>query len=420
MLNRTILIYIILNVVSKLFPFIFLPFVADSLGTKDYAEFGTLVAISGFLAFFNSLSFDSGLNKFYEISRLSDFRPLTTLLTVIYFLSIILIVVTPIGLSILGGYKPFEILFLTVMPLYATWISIWDRYLRITHELKTYVVAILLRNTLLYGPVAVLLFASKLGYQEYMFLVSAQAFVVAVWSIVFFVRRYGVSFDNKNYPDIWHYCKPLIPNKVIAYAIQPALIFCVKSLYSIEILAIFIFAQTLGNGLNIVTQAITNAINPLIFRGHTQNTIESDTSKIIGPQLAYGVLCIFCIQLCTTFVDWYAPPDFKGASPILAYFILYSWVNLNKNILLTYTMIEVSKVRYVPYSTYLFIVVTFSLIYFVSGSYNVTALISSMIIGRIFSIAWLLFVSGRVLTTLTINFIGFVGLSIMCLQLISL
>jgi len=420
MLNKGILIYIALNIISKIFPFIFLPFVADSLGTNDYAAYGILVAISGFLAFFNSFSFDSGLNKFYENSRLSDDSPIRTLLTVLYLLSIVFLFVVPILLILFGDYDFFEILFLTVVPMYATWISVWDRYLRITHELKLYVVTILIRNVLLYGPVAFLLLASQLDYESYMLLSSFQASAVAVAASVYFIRRYGVQFDSDKFPGIWDYCRPLIPNKIIAYGIQPSLMFFVKMLYSVEILAVYIFAQTLGNGLNVVTQAMTNAINPLIFRAYTENTIESDTRKILGPQVAYGLLCIFCIEFCGKFVDWYAPEDFNKVGSILPYFILYSWVNLNKNLLLTYTMIDEARVKYVPYSTYLFVTVTFGLIFYLSGSYNVQMIIIAMIIGRIFSITWLLLVSGKVTITVPVIIIGLIGVSVMSLQLVSL
>jgi O-antigen/teichoic acid export membrane protein len=419
MLNKEILVYVGLNLISKFFPFIFLPLVADSLGTNDYAAYGTLIAISGFLAFFNSFSFDSSLNKFYENSRLDD-APITTLLTILYLLSTTFLLVAPILLILFGKYEFFEILFLIVVPMYATWVSIWDRYLRITHELKFYVATILMRNILLYGPVDFLLLVSKLDYKSYMLLISFQASVIAIAALVYFIHRYGVQLNFKKFIDIWDYSRPLIPNKIIAFGIQPSLIFCVKLIYSVKILAVYIFAQTLGNGLNVVTQAMTNAINPLIFHAHTRNTIESDTRRILGPQFVYGLLCIFCIEFCTKFLDWYVPDDFSEVRSILPYFILYSWMNFNKNLMLTYTMIDEKRVKYVPYSTYLFIAVTFGLIFYLSSSYDVQIIVISMIIGRIFSITWLLIVSGKVLVTIPIITIGLIGASVMSLQLVLL
>jgi O-antigen/teichoic acid export membrane protein len=257
-------------------------------------------------------------------------------------------------------------------------------------------------------------------YESYISLSSIQAFVVSLVAIGYFIRRYGVKFDAKEYPGIWDYCRPLIPNKIIAYGIQPSLILCVKMFYSLQILAVYIFAQTLSNALNIVTQAITNAINPLIFRAYTENSLESDSRKILVPQAVYGLTCFFCVQFCSNFVYWYAPNDFREADSILQYFILYSWVNLSKNILLTYTMIDETRVKYVPYSTYLFVAVTFGLIFTTSSSYNVHIVIVSMIIGRIFSAAWLLRVSGKVKLALPIIVIGLIGVAVMSIQLVLL
>jgi len=420
MLNKEVLVYIALNIVSKIFPFVFLPFVADSLGPEDYAAYGTVAAFSGLLAFFNSFSFDSGLNKFYEKSRYSEDSPLTTLLTVLYLLSFVFLLAAPVLLTFFSDYNIIEILYLTAAPLYGTWVSVWDRYLRITHELKTYVVTILLRNIILYGPLALLVFASQLNYGDYLLLITLQSFVVATLALAYFVRRYGVHFDSDGFPGIWAYCRPLIPNKALAFGIQPGLIFCVKMFYSVEVLAIYIFAQSLGNGLNVVTQALTNAINPLIFRAYTENTIVADTRKILAPQTAYGILCVFCIEFCDKFVTWYAPDDFSGVRSILAYFILYSWVNFNKNILLTYTMVDEARVKYVPISTYLFITITFGLIFYFEGIYGVHFVVISMVVGRIFSVIWLLIVSGAFTFTLPVTTIGLTGLLVMGLQLVSL
>jgi O-antigen/teichoic acid export membrane protein len=419
MLNKEIFVYLALNLISKFFPFIFLPLVSNSLGINNYAAYGTLIAISGFLAFFNSFSFDSGLNKFYENSRLND-APITTLLTTLYLLSIAFLLIAPILLILFGKYEFFEVLFLIVVPMYATWISIWDRYLRITHELKFYVAIILIRNILLYGPVAFLLLVSKLDYKSYMLLISFQASVMALVALIYFICRYGVQLHSDKFTAIWDYCRPLLPNKIIAYGIQPSLIFCVKMIYSVKILAVYIFAQTLGNAFNVVTQAMINAIGPLIFHAHTRNTIESDTRVIFVPQFVYGLLCIFSIEFCGKFVDWYAPDDFSEARSILPYFIVYSWSNFNKNLFLIYTLIDEKKVKYVPYSTYLFVAVTFVLIFYLSSSYNVQVIVISMIVGRIFSIIWLLVVSRKVVATLPLITIYLIGASVMSLQLVLL
>ena len=420
MLNKEIAAYIALNIVSKIFPFIFLPFVADSLGIGDYATYGTIAALAGFLSFLSSLSFDSGLNKFYETSRHSDENLIKTLLTVLYLLTTIFLFAAPIILHSFFDYRITEMLFLVAVPLYATWIGVWDRYLRITHELKIYVLTILARNLVLYVPVAVLLVTSYLGYDSFLLICGMQSISMAIAAMIYFIYIIGLPSDFKGFHRIWSYCRPLIPNKMVAFGIQPGLIYCVKFIYSLEALAVFIFSQTLGNGLNVVTQAIINAINPLIFRAQTENTIASDTRKILAPQAAYGLLCILFIAFCDEFVSMYAPVDFEGVKYILPYFILYSWVNFNKNLFLTYAMIEESKVKYVPYSTYLFVVLTFGLTFYLSGSYDVQVVVVAMIFGRVISAVWLLLVSGQAQVTLPVALIGLTGVTVMSAQLISL
>lgn len=405
-------VYFLLNVIAKLFPFIFLPVIASSLGPQAFAEYGTLLAISGLCAFFTSYSLDSGINYYFEKDRSSDSLLLPGMLWCIAISSVVYFSVSPFLFNALG-YDAIEIALLLTLPLYITWNSILERLLRITGDLRRYLVTVLFRNFSLYTVIGGIMLWQNLEKGSLLFILSIHAAVLGLSSFLYLTRKHSLRSHRASIGEVIQYSLPLIPNKAIAFGIAPFIIFLANNYYSAVSVGLFIFAQTLGNGLNTITQAINNAISPAIFRKYQGVGVSGLPAEVYIPQIFYGIFCILSMIVCGPLVKLYAPEEFGDSAGLVEWFIILSWANFNKNLFLNLTMIDARKVRLVPYSTYLFCILAFSSIVILNKFGEVEIVIFSMILGRIASSMWLLVLSVGVRSGLPMILTEFIGLTLM-------
>ena len=419
MYKRQVTTYIGLNVLGKAFPFIFLPAIATALGAEDFAQYGTLLAYGAFLAFFCSFSFDTGLNYFFEIDKAGNVSRVASLVFIMLGLCLTFAIFFPLLCLMLTKTSVLEAAYLTTVALFATWMSLWDRFLRILGELRLYVYSVVARNVVLYLPVGYSLLNNTLDYQNFLSIISVQAIIFSAAAIWYFFRKYDIKYTAEGAREIWFYTRPMIPNKIVSFSIQPLIIFTVNQIYSPAAVAVFIFAQTLGNGLNILTQAILNALNPLVFKASTEGTLAFETIRVIGTSIFYGFACILIILWCEAPLYAYVPNEFHDVVPLFPYFVVYSWANFGKNIILTYVMIKADKVRFVPVSTYIFIITAGLLIHSGRSGSALTMVVGALIVARLVSSIWLFMVSEKKRLTAPLLAINYIGSAVMMLQVLS-
>ena len=114
---------------------------------------------------------------------------------------------------------------------------------------------------------------------------------------------------------------------------------------------------------------------------------------MLGTSIFYGICCCLIILLCDAPLHAYVPAEFSDVVPLFPLFVLYSWANFGKNVLLTYVMIDADRVRFVPVATYIFAAVGAFSIYVISHNPSLELVVGALITARSVSCVWLYGVS---------------------------
>ena len=303
--------------------------------------------------------------------------------------------------------------------LFGTWMSVWDRYLRILGEIRGFACLVVARNLMLYLPVGYLLLNNALDYQSFLCIISLQATIFVVAAICYFFKKYELRYLKDHGHEIWNYTRPMIPNKILAFSIQPSIIFAVSQLFPPQPWRYLFLHRHWEMGSAFLSQSILNALNPLIFKACTEGALHLETVRVLGTSIFYGICCCLIILLCDAPLHAYVPAEFSDVVPLFPLFVLYSWANFGKNVLLTYVMIDADRVRFVPVATYIFAVVGAFSIYVISHNPSLELVVGALITARSVSCVWLYGVSKRKKLTVQILLINYMLSSLMMLQVFS-
>ncbi|XXK29952.1 lipopolysaccharide biosynthesis protein [Rhodobacteraceae bacterium nBUS_24] len=393
MLISKISYYLLISLLNRAFPFFALPFIASSLGTAKFGEYGVLISVASFLTFFTTLSFDAALNKFYEIDKIEKTRYLNTWFSIILGFSIIYFIGSLALLSLFSDYS-FEILiFLAIQPIFSSTSSIFDRYLRIINEDVKFAKLSIFRNLFQYLFLTVLLLLDALTIEAYLWLLSINAILFSLFYLNNAVHVFEFDFDYIRLVRIWKYVYPLIPNKLVGLVVPPAQMFMLSAYFSLSYVGLFTFSQTLANGLNLLSQSIFNAINPLIFKKYHQENYSEISLVITQTSVAFCALTSLVIYLSDFIIEMYAPVEFQSTSDLFPLFIFYIWVNFQKNVFLNFSMLSEETVPYVPFSTYLYVIAYGSYLFVNRLDLIIEDFIYGMVMARSLSVVWLFYVS---------------------------
>jgi O-antigen/teichoic acid export membrane protein len=360
LLNNTIL-YSIGEVIPRILSFILLPVLTSYLSTKEYGIVSYTNSVMIFVFVIASLSLNTFLlREFFLEKNIEKRRDLVG--SIFYFIlifNVLLLIlqwlIFPLLIDFLGikiSFYPFFLLailnnffdVLSIIPLVVY---------RVNDNAKSFVLVNVSRTIFQYLFVLLLLVKYDMGLigSYYGKLLANIPFVVIY--IIIIIKNSNFRFDFKILKNALKFSLPLLPGSISYILITLSDRVILERYISLNDLGIYSVAFTLALALNVVTQSIYKAIEPMVFKDFNSDNFSETNSKLYTIYLFLVILFGFGLSLFSKEVFLIATsPDFLNGYKIVP-FILISVIISASNLYLDMLLIAAGKQKIVSYTTIL-------------------------------------------------------------------
>lgn len=360
LLNNTIL-YSIGEVIPRILSFILLPVLTSYLSTKEYGIVSYTNSVMIFVFVIASLSLNTFLlREFFLEKNIEKRRDLVG--SIFYFIlifNVLLLIlqwlIFPVLIDFLGIKIPFYPFFLlAILNNFFDVLSIIPLVVyRVNDNAKSFVLVNVSRTIFQYLFVLLLLVKYDMGLigSYYGKLLANIPFLVIF--IIIIIKNSNFRFDFKILKKALKFSIPLLPGSISYILITLSDRVILERYISLNDLGIYSVAFTLALALNVVTQSIYKAIEPMVFKDFNSDNFSETNSKLYTIYLFLVILFGFGLSLFSKEVFLIATsPDFLNGYKIVP-FMLISVIISASNLYLDMLLIAAGKQKIISYTTIL-------------------------------------------------------------------
>ena len=226
-----------------------------------------------------------------------------------------------------------------------------------------------------------------LNAESLIFGFSIAALFIGTISIYGFYKKYKPNINSAAFKLIYLYTLPLIPNRVAAFIVSPAMNYMIFSFLSLTQVGIYNIAYLVVNILLMVFQKIHEAFQPWLYQALF---IPSPDHKRIKNSIkllfiSYISLTILAMLIGPGVLEALFPSYFAGQSSFIRILMLFPLVNASKSLAVSLLMKKESGGYYISFGTYFFIILLIITGFFLIPSYNLTGAAITLVLSRYIS-----------------------------------
>lgn len=288
--------YTFSNVLVKSVALLTTPIFTRLMTKAEYGTFTIFQSWFNIIFIFSTLNmFMSGYTKGLLIYKGKEKEFTSSLLGLSTVITFILLGVYCVNMSFWSGVLELQphlviamFLELLLMPAY----DLWAAQKRFDYEYTQFVVVsvVMSISSLLIGVVAVIISTHNIEARVY-----ADSFSKCIIALVLFILIFikGKTFFNK---DFWKYTLcfnlPLIPHYLSNYVLNQSDRIMIAKMIGNEEAAIYSIAYTISTMMNLIVNAINNAVTPYLYKSINSNNTK-DIKNVTRPIfLLIAVLCV--------------------------------------------------------------------------------------------------------------------------------
>jgi len=216
---------------------------------------------------------------------------------------------------------------------------------------------------------------------------AAASLLIGIISIYGFSKKYKPQFNFEAFKLIYMYTLPLVPNRMAAFVVNPAMNYMIFSFLNLTQVGIYNIAYLVVNILLMVFQKIHEAFQPWLYQALF---IPSPDHKRIKNSIkllfiSYISLTILAMLIGPGVLEALFPSYFAGQSSFIRILMLFPLVNASKSLAVSLLMKKESGGYYISFGTYFFIILLIITGFFLIPKYNLTGAAITLVLSRYIS-----------------------------------
>lgn len=276
---------------------------------------------------------------------------------------------------------------LFLVSFFIIWIKSYERVLKASQDI--HLNPILKLGRVIIQVVASLIMLILLSYREFSLIYGfvLSSVIIGSISLIFYLSEYKLAIKKKPVTIIYKYTMPLIPNRIAAFGVHPLLNFMVASLLGIKSVGIFGVAYLVMNVVVMVFQKVLEALTPWLYQNFFIEKPEllRVKSAVRATSLVNSLITLGCLILAPAFLGYFFPQYFSEAEDYLRVIMIFPYVNYVKSLALVFLLKTPQGGKYISYGTYVFLLLIFSLGYFLIPHYGLLGACWTLVISRYLS-----------------------------------
>ncbi|MES2528818.1 MAG: oligosaccharide flippase family protein [Bdellovibrionota bacterium] len=393
------LIYTVLNLAQKALGFLVLPLYLWFLSPEEYGLVSYYMTLSVTIGVFFHMGLNATIVRFFFDQRASDEpgyhkKLYGTLLTVYVGISIIFSLIFFLGKSWIvfpfiniaekTPYYEIALLFVVAFPYF----EFYQRILQARQEGQKFAKITFLYFILQITLSIVLLVVFKLGALSLLIGRAGVELLFAGYSIYKIIREYGFAFDREIFRSTIRYSAPLIPNNFAGNFNNFANNYLVNQFINLASVGLLTVATQATNLLNSLNTGLTDAIRPWCYEKLSSNDVNQRDiyfRKMHSLMSAFSLLIAVTIFFSEEAFYLILKEQYWETWKLMPYLGCYALFNQLTSIWLIPLMYYEKGSKYVPVSTYLFIIINLGMCVFLIPRIGLVATAIAMMVSRIIS-----------------------------------
>lgn len=297
--TRAAIWFLICSIIQKGFAFLTTPIFTRLMTTEQYGQYSIYLSWSQILIMITSFRldyaiFNKGMSK-YEDDKDSytlSMQTITTIITLILF--IIYLGFKDIINTFTSLTTNLTILMFTQV-FFMNAVTFWTIKQRYNFKYRSVVIVTLLLTLLdmFLGIVLVINFSNK-GVARIISLALIQIIIGSIIYVFNIIK--GKKFLNLEYAKFAiSFNIPLIPHYISIYILEQSDKIMIQKMSGVNKVGIYSVAYSMGNAMNIVTNSITQALTPWLYRKLKEDNLKEIKDKLFS-------IFIFVIAIITIFI----------------------------------------------------------------------------------------------------------------------
>lgn len=297
--TRATIWFLICSIIQKGFAFITTPIFTRIMSTEQYGQYSIYLSWFQILTMVTSFRldyavFNKGMSKYeddkdgYTLSM----QTITTIITLIVF--VVYLIFHDIVNAFTNLTTPLTIL-MFAQAFFMNAITFWTIKQRYNFKYRSVVIVTLLLTLLdmLLGIILVINFANK-GIARIVSLAMIQIIIGCVIYVFNIIK--GKRFLNLKYARFAiTFNIPLLPHYLSIYILEQSDKIMIQKMSGIDKVGIYSVAYSIGNAMNIVTNSITQALTPWLYRRLKEDNLKEIKNKLLS-------IFMFVIAIISIFI----------------------------------------------------------------------------------------------------------------------
>jgi len=216
---------------------------------------------------------------------------------------------------------------------------------------------------------------------------AAASLLIGIISIYGFSKKYKPHFNFEAFKLIYKYTLPLVPNRMAAFIVNPAMNYMIFSFLNLTQVGIYNIAYLVVNILLMVFQKIHEAFQPWLYQALF--TPSPDHKRIKNSIkllfISYISLTILAMLIGPGVLEALFPSYFAGQSSFIRILMLFPLVNASKSLAVSLLMKKESGGYYISFGTYSFIILLIITGFLLIPKYNLIGAAITLVLSRYIS-----------------------------------
>jgi O-antigen/teichoic acid export membrane protein len=360
--NNT-LIYSAYNIGVRGMNYIIVPIIATVLSKDDFGRIGIILSVSTLFSFSMNFGIDNSINRFFHDDNIKPKAFLSTYLFVSLIITSVVSLLLIFGITITSYFYSFpislvDLAFAFIFALTLVYIKTYERVLKADGHAQTLAIFGLKRTLLKSLLLVSIVFFIETNYIGYFYALITSSTIFFIYAVIMLLHKCKISFDRNIASKIYNYSRPLIPNRLVAFLVEPLHQFLTLSLDGLSNAGLLFIANSITKPINILCNAFIDSFTPWAYN---QMKMKSDKQIIrkyaINIIITVSVLCFVISILIGDFVKILFKNEFENIGLILNFFVFYSLINLIKNVNLSLLLHNKKRTSLVQWPTYINLIV---------------------------------------------------------------
>lgn len=226
-----------------------------------------------------------------------------------------------------------------------------------------------------------------LNAESLIFGFSIAALFIGTISIYGFYKKYKPNINSAAFKLIYLYTLPLIPNRVAAFIVSPAMNYMIFSFLSLTQVGIYNIAYLVVNVLLMVFQKVHEAFQPWLYQKLFNSDPEYKKIKDSIKQLfiAFTLLTITAMVIGPIALEILFPKYFYDQTTFIRILLLFPLINASKSLAVSLLMKKASGGYFISIGTYVFIGLLLLIGFLTIPNYGLIGAASTLVLSRYFS-----------------------------------